>query len=199
MIVGPGAIERVAAVVAGGGVAVVPTDTVYGLACDPRDLEAIERIYAIKGRPGELELNLLLGEVSEVERVAILDAVARGLAERFWPGALALVVPVRREAGLCIPRRGDTIMVRVPGHPLLRDLLRSTGPVASTSANRHGQPPAASAAEAESTLGSDVDIVLDGGPAAGRPSTIIDCTSMPPRVLRAGLLDPEQLRPYLGG
>jgi L-threonylcarbamoyladenylate synthase len=192
-------LERVAALVAQGGVVAVPTDTVYGLACHPDDLAAADRVYAVKRRPLDLELSLLAASAEDVARFGDLHGAAARLAVAFWPGALSLIVPVAQPRHRAIPRRGDTIMVRVPDHDVLRELLRRTGPVASTSANRHGEPPHATAEAVAAALGAEVDAVLDGGPAAGRASTIIDCSVTPPRVLRAGPLGEAELRPYLGG
>ncbi|HZS15439.1 MAG TPA: L-threonylcarbamoyladenylate synthase [Candidatus Dormibacteraeota bacterium] len=192
-------VEEVAAVVAAGGVVAIPTDTVYGLACHPDDGAAAERIFRIKRRPPGLELSLLAATPEDAERFGTLDPTARRLATRFWPGALSLVVLARPPKHPAIPRQGDTIMVRVPAHSLTRELLARTGPLASTSANRHGGPPATTAAEVERTLGREIDAVLDGGPAAGQASTIIDCSVMPPRILRAGPLGDAELSPYLEG
>lgn len=192
------ALEQVAAAIRAGGVAVIPTDTVYGLACDPRDASAVERIYDIKRRPAGLELNVLAAALDDVEPLVELSPLARTLAARFWPGGLSLVCPVG-VTRLAIPRSGATLMVRVPGHPLVRELLSLTGPVASTSANRHGDPAADDAAGAGEALGDEVDAVLDGGPGAGMASTIIDLTTTPPRVLREGLIPADELRPFLGG
>lgn len=190
-------VEEVAAAVARGGVVAIPTDTVYGLACHPDQAAAAERIFALKRRPPGLELSLLAATREDAERFATLAATAARLADAFWPGALSLVVPVRPPRHPAIPRHGDTIMVRVPAHPLTRELLARTGPLASTSANRHGEPAASTAQEVEATLGAELDAVLDGGPAAGQASTIIDCSVEPPRVLRAGPLGDAELRPYL--
>ena len=199
MILGPADLDRVAAILTAGGVVAVPTDTVYGLACHPDSAAAAERIFAIKHRPPELELSLLAGTTADIAPFARLDAspAAQRLAAAHWPGALSLVLPLDEPRHPAIPRHGDTIMVRVPGHALLRELLRRTGPLASTSANRHGEPPAKTAAEAEQTLGAEVDAVLDGGPAAGRASTIIDCSVTPPRVVRTGPLGAAELLPLI--
>ena len=192
-------VAATARVVAAGGVVVIPTDTVYGLACDPRSVAAVERIYAIKRRPAGLELSILAADGAACGTVGVVEGIARRLGEAFWPGPLSLVVPARAGAGLVIPRTGTSISVRVPASDALLELLRLTGPLASTSANRHGEPPCADAGAAAALLGPEVDAVLDGGPSAGRASTIIDCTANPPRVLRAGPLGPAELRPYLGG
>ncbi|MGA2283211.1 MAG: L-threonylcarbamoyladenylate synthase [Candidatus Dormibacteria bacterium] len=191
-------IEEAVAAIGAGQVVVVPTDTVYGLAGDPSNPEAVERIFAIKGRPPQLELNLLAAGISQLETLVEMDGVARSLAAAFWPGPLSLVCPVGTRR-LAIPRRGTTLMVRVPAHALLRGLLAETGPVASTSANRHGLPAAATAAAAEAVLGGDVAGTVDGGPGTGMASTIIDLSSRPPRVLREGPIASVALRPYVGG
>jgi tRNA threonylcarbamoyl adenosine modification protein (Sua5/YciO/YrdC/YwlC family) len=192
-------LDAVAAAVAGGGVVAIPTDTVYGIACHPDDPQAAERIFAIKRRPPGMELSLLGATRDDLERFGALNGPAAELAGRFWPGALSIIVPTREPRHPAIPRHGDTISLRIPAHPLTRELLAQTGPLATTSANRHGEPPATTAEEVERLLGAEIDAVLDGGPAAGRASTIIDCTVSPPRVLRAGPLGAAELSPYLEG
>lgn len=192
-------LEAVAAVLRRGGVAGVPTDTVYGIACRPDDGAALDRVYAIKRRPEGLEVGLLAAAAGDLEPLASMTPAARRLAAAHWPGALSLVVPAVPERGLAVPRRGRSLMVRVPDHPLLRELLRRTGPLAVTSANRHGEPPCATAAEVAARLDGELDALLDGGHGGGRASTIIDCTQDPPRVLRAGPLTLPELGPHLGG
>ena len=191
-------IDDAIAAIRAGEVVVVPTDTVYGLAGDPSNPAAVERIYIIKGRPPRLELNLLAASISQLDGLVEMDSVARALAGAFWPGPLSLVCPlgIRR---LAIPRSGGSLMVRVPAHDLLRGMLAATGPVASTSANRHGAPPAGSAPAAELALGEDVAGVVDGGPSTGVASTIIDLSSRPPCLLREGPIASIALRPYIGG
>jgi len=168
-----------------GGVVAIPTDTVYGLVCDPRNADAVDRIYAIKRRPAGLELTLLAGSLADVEEAVALPAAARRLADRFWPGPLSIIAPVRRR-DLAIPRSGTTLSCRVPDHDLARRLLRQTGPLASTSANRHGEPPASTASAVRASIGAELDLILDGGAAGGVASTIIDCGRTPPRVVREG-------------
>lgn len=178
-------LDRVVAAIAVGEVVVIPTDTVYGLACDPANAAAVERIYTIKERPAGLELTLLAASLADVDAAVDLNETARGLAKRFWPGPLSIVAPAGPRR-LAIPRSGTTLSTRVPNHPLLLVLLRRTGPLATTSANRHGAPAATDAEGATAALGKVVAIVLDGGPAAGLASTIIDCSRTPPEVLREG-------------
>lgn len=183
----------------GGGVVGVPTDTVYGIACRPDDPAALERVYALKRRPGGMEIGLLAASAAQLEPLVEMPPAARRLAAAFWPGGLSLVLAAVPGSGLAVPREGTTLMVRVPGHPLLRELLEATGPLAVTSANRHGEPACASAAEVAERLGGELDALVDGGPGDGRGSTIIDCTEDPPRVLRAGPVSFDQLQPHLGG
>ncbi len=175
----------------------IPTDTVYGLACDPANPAAVERLYAIKQRPEDLELTLLAGSTGQLNELVELTPQARSLASRFWPGGLSIVLPLGSRK-LAIPRRGTTLSSRVPDHEVARALLERTGPLASTSANRHGEPPARTAAAVQATLGGEVAVVLDGGAAAGEASTIIDCTTTPPRVLREGPISSDLLFAHLG-
>lgn len=191
-------LRAVAEILAAGGVVAVPTDTVYGLACDPRSEAAVDRVYAIKRRPQGMELSILGAEVEDLAAHGALDERARRLGAAFWPGPLSLVVPVARPGAFAVPRCGASVSVRIPDSDVLRALLRLTGPLATTSANRHGAAPASSPGEVGAALGADVDAVLDGPPAGGRPSTIIDLSEAPPRVLRAGPLSIEALRPHLG-
>lgn len=189
-------IEAAAKAVQAGEVVVIPTDTVYGLGCDPRNDAAIDRIYEIKQRPGDLELNLLGASLEQLEPYVKLTRKAQALAELFWPGGVALVCDLGAER-LKIPRHTKTLMIRVPDHTVLRRLLARTGPLASTSANLHSQPPATTAAEAEDALKQWGMIVIDGGTAGGVPSSIVDVTQETPRILRQGAVKAETLQPYL--
>ncbi len=181
-----------------GGVIAIPTDTVYGLACDPASTAAVSRIYAIKRRPDGLELTLLAASLTDIEDDVELSPAARTLAAAYWPGALSIVSTLRSRRW-AIPRSGTTLSVRVPDHPIALELLRRTGPLATTSANRHGDAGADTAEGVAAALGGEVDTVLDGGPSAGLASTIIDCTTTPPRVLRDGPISATALLSLLGG
>ncbi|HEV7678765.1 MAG TPA: L-threonylcarbamoyladenylate synthase [Candidatus Dormibacteraeota bacterium] len=192
-------LDRLASILEGGGVIAIPTDTVYGLACHPDRPDAAERLFAIKRRPPEMELSLLAATPEDAACFGHLTAQARRLADAFWPGPLSIIVPATTPRHPAIPRQGDTISLRVPASPMLRGLLARTGPLATTSANLHGQAPAATAEEVHHLLGGQIDAVLDGGPASGQPSTIIDCSVTPARVLRTGPLGDAELQPYLEG
>jgi L-threonylcarbamoyladenylate synthase len=194
-----GTLEELVGALDAGGVVGVPTDTVYGVACRPDDAAALARVYAVKRRPEGMEIGLLAASAAQLEPLVEMPPVARRLAAAFWPGGLSLVLRAVPGSGLAVPRAGTTLMVRVPGHPRLRELLERTGPLAVTSANRHGEPACTTAAEVSERLAGELDAVLDGGRGDGMGSTIIDCTEDPPRVLRPGPVSFDQLRPHLGG
>jgi tRNA threonylcarbamoyl adenosine modification protein (Sua5/YciO/YrdC/YwlC family) len=167
---------------------VLPTDTVYGVAVDATRPGATGRLFALKERPTDVALPVLVADVEQAFSLAadVPDA-ARRLAERFWPGGLTLVL--RRAPGATFDLGGAddaTIGVRVPDHDVPRHLAHAVGPLATTSANRHGQPTPETAAEAADALGEGVAAVVDGGRCAGAPSTVVDCTGRAPRILREG-------------
>lgn len=181
-----------------GEVIAVATDTVYGLACDPRDPRAVDRVYALKRRPADLELTLLARSVAQLDAVVAWTAEAAAMAAAFWPGPLSLVLPVGAEP-LAVPRHGGTLSVRVPDHRRLLELLELSGPLASTSANRHGAAPATTAEAVRHAFGDEVAMIVGGRSPAGRPSTIIDCSVTPPRVLREGPIDRSRLLEFVQG
>jgi L-threonylcarbamoyladenylate synthase len=191
-------IDAAVAAIAAGGVIAMPTDTVFGLACDPANAAAVDRIYAIKQRPANLELTLLSATINDIDEDVDLNAAARILAAACWPGALSIICGLRARRW-AIPRTGTTLSVRVPDHAIALDLLRRTGPLATTSANRHGEPAATTAAEVSTALGGEVDAIVEGGHCGGLASTIIDCTYFTPRVLREGPISAAVLRSLLGG
>lgn len=182
-----------------GGLVVFPTDTVYGVGCDPYNVAAIRRIYRAKGRAQAKALPLLLSEASRISDVAQeTPEAARLLGAAFWPGALTLVV--WRRPGL--PPElggGSTIAVRVPDHAWVREFIGLCGgALATTSANLSGEPDATDARTAASYLGADVEFVVDGGASAGGvPSTVVDCTTRPVRVLRAGAISEQSINNVL--
>jgi L-threonylcarbamoyladenylate synthase len=189
----PGAVAAVLADAAGilrrGGLVAFPTETFYGLGADALDARAVARVFAAKGRPSGKPLLVLVESTGMVGRVAA-DVPPRAvrLAERHWPGPLTLVLPARAGLPPALTAGTGTIGVRVPGHPLARALVAAAGvPVTAPSANPSGAPAPRTAAEVVAGLGDRVDLVLDGGPTAGGPpSTVVDLTVEPPRVLRAG-------------
>ena len=174
-----------------GGIVAVPTDTVYGIAANMALPDAIERLFAAKRRPPERAVAVLLADVDQASSLGVMDAAARLLGERFWPGGLTLVLHVK--PGVVLPRvlaaGTPTIGVRVPAHDAPRALARALGPLPTTSANVSGEPDARDASEIAERLGDAVALVLDGGPIGGGPaSTVVDCTRDLPTVLREGAI-----------
>jgi tRNA threonylcarbamoyl adenosine modification protein (Sua5/YciO/YrdC/YwlC family) len=190
------AIDAAAHSVASGELVVLPTDTVYGLGADAFDAVAVNDLLRAKGRGRNMPVPVLVGSWSTIDGlVGSVDSRLRDLVEAFWPGGLTLVV---RHAPTLTWDLGDargTVGLRMPLHPVAIELLEKTGPMAVSSANRSGHPPAQTAADARVQLGEDVAVYLEDGPAAtGVASTIVDLTSGTPQVVREGALDLASLR-----
>jgi L-threonylcarbamoyladenylate synthase len=193
------AIHRAVAVLEAGGLVAFPTDTVYGVAALPWDLDAVARLYVAKQRPRHLPIPLLLSDADQLSRVATPVPACAPLAERFWPGGLTLVLP-KTETVPPVVSPGPTVAVRVPDLAPARDLIREAGGVlAVTSANISGQPSPVTAGEVEEQLGGRIDLIVDGGPCPGGvPSSLLDCTASPPKLLRRGAVPEERLRAVVG-
>jgi tRNA threonylcarbamoyl adenosine modification protein (Sua5/YciO/YrdC/YwlC family) len=179
-----------------GELAVIPTDTVYGIAADAFNPLAVGRLLEAKGRGRDMPTPVLVPGPRTLEGLADeVPQAARDLVGRFWPGALTIVL---RHAATLAWDLGDTkgtVAVRMPQDPVALAVLERTGPLAVSSANRSGLPPAVDAAEAARQLGTAVDVYLDGGEAGDPvPSTIVDLTGEVPKVLRLGALSVEDLR-----
>ena len=165
-----------------GGLVVYPTDTLFGLGADARNPRAVERLVALKGRSGSQPIAIAVSSYEEVEPLARLSPSARQFLRSRLPGPFTLLLPAARSAGpgrLAPPVRSTagTVGIRLPSHPLARELARAVGPITATSANRHGEPPCRTVAEARRTFGDGVDVYLDGPPApTGHPSTLVDWT-----------------------
>jgi L-threonylcarbamoyladenylate synthase len=175
---------------------VFPTDTVYGAAADAFIPAAVELLRTARGGSRDMPPTVLVGSVRAAAALTeSLGAFGQDLIDEFWPGPLTLVF---RSSPTLMWDLGDTmgtVAVRMPLHPVALDLLRRTGPMAVSSANRHGLPAAATAEEAEAQLGNAIAVYLDGGPCADNvPSTILDLTGTVPRMLRAGALSVDDLR-----
>jgi L-threonylcarbamoyladenylate synthase len=193
-------LDRAAALLAAGGLVAIPTETVYGLAVDATDDDAVARLYQAKGRPA---FNPLIVHVADVDQARALVEMAPGadrLAQAFWPGALTLVLPLRDGTGISplVTAGLETLGVRVPAHPLARDLLRRTGPLAAPSANPSGQVSPTTAAHVLDGLAGRIAAVAEGGPCAvGVESTIVGFLP-DPVLLRAGGIPAEALEAALG-
>jgi L-threonylcarbamoyladenylate synthase len=182
-----------------GGLVAFPTDTVYGVAAAPWDVDAVARLYVAKQRPSNLPIPLLLSDADQLHRVATLASAFAPLTERFWPGGLTLVLP-KTEIVPDVVSPGPTVAVRVPDLALARDLIREAGGVlAVTSANISGQPSPVTAMEVKRQLGGRIGLIVDGGPCPrGVPSSLLDCTASPPKLLRRGAISEESLRAVIG-
>ena len=192
--------DAVAAVRAG-RLIVFPTDTVYGIGSVPHDATATALLFDAKHRPRDLTLPVLIATLDAARGLARFDERAERLAAALWPGPLTLVLSrTDASAGWELGGDGRTIGVRVPSHPLALAVLSGAGPLATTSANRSGEPPAVTCDELHATFGDRVDVYLcQEQPLSGAASTVVDLTHPDPRVLRAGGVDAERLRQLLGG
>ena len=179
-----------------GELVVLPTDTVYGIAADAFSPTAVNALLAAKGRGRDMPVPVLVGSWRTMEGlVDELGPLARQLVERFWPGPLTIVVRSAPSLAWDLGETRGTVAVRMPLQPVALEVLNATGPLAVSSANRSGMPPAVGAQDAERQLGDSVRVYLDGGPAGDPvPSTIVDLTGDRARVLRAGALDLDTLR-----
>jgi L-threonylcarbamoyladenylate synthase len=178
----------------GGDIIGLPTDTVYGLAADPFHTGASDRLFRLKGRPRSVELPVLVG--SEAQALALCTAVpasARRLMRRYWPGPLTLVLPRRPDLDADLGEEDATIGIRCPAHPVPLAVCEQTGPIATTSANRHKEAPLTTAKEVSESLGAELALVLDAGLCDGLPSTVVDCTGESPKVLREGRLSSAEI------
>lgn len=179
-----------------GGLVVLPTDTVYGIAADAFVPSAVQALLDAKGRGRQMPPPVLIADLSTLDGLAtaVPDA-ARALADAFWPGGLTLVLPAQPSLAWDLGDTGGTVALRVPDHPVALALLRRTGPLAVSSANRHSGAAAVTVAQAREQLGDAVAVYLDGGDAPGQvASTIVDATAGRLRVLRAGALTVSRLR-----
>jgi len=184
-------IETAAAILRKGGVVAMPTETVYGLAADAANPEAVKRIFQIKGRPADHPLIVHVADKSQLGYWAReVPEAARVLAEHFWPGPLTLILPRHKHVPDAVTGGQDTVGLRVPNHPVALQLLRAMGPnagLAAPSANRYGRISPTTAAHVSEELGDSVDMILDGGPCqVGLESTIVSCIGDTVTVLRPG-------------
>ncbi|MEZ5818319.1 MAG: L-threonylcarbamoyladenylate synthase [Hyphomicrobiaceae bacterium] len=195
-------IEEAAGLLRAGELVAFPTETVYGLGADATQGRAVAAIYAAKGRPQFNPLIAHVADLAAAEAIAEVGAVARRLADVFWPGPLTLVLPHRASSPVAslVTAGLDTIAVRVPSHPVALDLLRATArPVAAPSANRSGHVSATTAEHVAADLGAHVALILDAGATRhGIESTIVDVTSDVPVLLRPGAVTAEDIAAVIG-
>ena len=196
------AIREAAAIIKGGGLVAMPTETVYGLAADASNERAVAALYAAKGRP---QFNPLIAHVASLDDAAreiVLDGLARRLAEKFWPGPLTIVAPAAKtcRVGLLARAGLPTLAVRMPAHPVAQALIAAAGvPLVAPSANRSGSVSGTRADHVFADHNGRIDLVLDDGPSPlGLESTIVACLDKTPRLLRPGALPVEAIEAFLG-
>jgi len=183
-----------------GQLVVLPTDTVYGIGCDAFDATAVDSLLAAKGRGRDMPVPVLVGSWTTIDGLVLsVPKEARALIEAFWPGGLSIVLRHAPSLAWDLGDTRGTVMLRMPLHPVALELLREVGPMAVSSANRSGRPPASTAQEALAQLGDAVSVYLDGGP-SGEPvaSTIVDLTGDEPVVLREGAVSSAEVSEVLG-
>jgi len=182
-----------------GRVVAFPTDTLYGLAVDPRNTAAVLRLYELKGRAETSALTLIAADVSQAEQCASFGGKGRALADAWWPGPLTIVATATSAVAREVLAGGNTVGVRVPDHAIARALAQTFGfCITATSANRSGEPPAVTATDVLAAL-PDVDCVIDGGPTpGGAPSTMVEAREDGPRLIREGAIAWDRVIRSLG-
>ena len=191
----PGAIERAADALRRGGIVAYPTDTLYGLAVDPRRDDAVARLYAAKGRDERSAVALIAADVAQAQTAGTFRAAELRLAARFWPGPLTIVVPAAAGMSHLLSSARRTLGVRVPAQPVARAIAAALGScITATSANRSGQPPAVRPDEVEWALGEAIAVLIDDGPApGGLPSTLVEVVDGVPVQHRRGAIAWERV------
>ena len=195
------AVRRAAELLRAGQLVALPTETVYGLAADARNTQAVRRIYEAKGRPAENPIIVHVASLELARRcVAVWPAAASRLAVAFWPGPLTLVLPRAAEIPPLVTAGGPTVGVRWPSHPLIQAVIRACGfPLAAPSANPSNELSPTTAEHVRKSLGARIPLIIDGGPArVGIESSVLDLASTPPRLLRPGMISAESLQAVLG-
>lgn len=171
-----------------GGLVIFPTETVYGLGADALNPRAVKKIFKVKGRPVKKALIIHVSKKSTIDVLAKdIPRQARMLVRKYWPGPLTLVLKKKKIVPGIVTGGGDTVAIRMPDHPLALKLIRAAGPIVGPSANFYGKKPPRTVKEISPKLLKSVDAVLDGGKAkTGIPSTVVDFTKTPPKIVRKG-------------
>lgn len=191
------AIERAGEVIRGGGLVAFPTETVYGLAADVFNEQAVARVFEVKGRPANNPLPVQIASKDDLPRLVLeVPGIAERLMEKFWPGPLTLVLRASPEVLELVTAGTGKIGIRMPDHPVALALIRAAGtPIVAPSANSSGQPPPTTAEEVLEYLNGKIELVLDAGPTMLKvASTVVDVTESPPRIFRLGSISEEELQ-----
>jgi len=181
-------------IVRNGGLVVYPTETVYGLGCDPLNVEAVKRVFQVKG-DRKKPLPILASSIKHVEKIAYLSESAKSVAKKLWPGPLTMVLAKKPSLPDMATCNQDSVGVRIPRHDVAIRLVQlSKGLLVGTSANKTGKKPPRTAEEAAKQIGKEVDLILDGGPTGfGISSTVVDFTSLKPKLLREGPISLKEI------
>jgi L-threonylcarbamoyladenylate synthase len=196
----PKATERAQRLLSLGQVVAFPTDTVYGVGAHAFQSRAVATLYEVKKRPTDRAIPILVAEPADIERVArTVPGAAWRLVERFWPGGLTLVLPRAASIPAVVTAGGDTVAIRCPDHAIPLALMKAIGaPLAATSANLSGQPSPATAEQVLGQLRDRIPLIIDGGECPGGvPSSVLDLSLSPPRLLRTGAIPADDLRALL--
>jgi Sua5/YciO/YrdC/YwlC family protein len=193
-------IEETSLALKNGQIAAFPTETVYGLGAVVYDENAVLNIYRAKGRPPEKPLSILIGKAEEMNEIAQeVPKSARLLAENFWPGPLTIILMKKNDISDKVTAGKKTVGIRMPAHEIPLEILKRTGPLACPSANLSGGEEPTSAEDVLKDLENKIDILIDGGKTEIKiPSTIIDLTAVPPKILRKGGTDVMKIREIIG-
>ena len=193
------AVARCALLIKSGEILVFPTDTIYGIGCDPYNDKAVERIFAIKGRNEKKPLPVLAYSTADAEKIVSLGDAGRVLAKKYWPGVLTIVAPIAdKKISRRVTAAGSSLAVRVPANECVLSLLKRCKYLVGTSANPSGDSPGKSAQEVLNSSLKGYDALLDGGPVEkGIESTIVDITGRP-KVLREGTIKANEVMQLLG-
>jgi L-threonylcarbamoyladenylate synthase len=193
-------IENVVKIIKSGGLAVYPTDTLYGLAADPFNDSAVKKVFISKNRPFDMPLSIAVSDVRMIESVAVLNDAARKLISRFLPGPLTILLTKKPSVSDLLTSGDSQLGIRIPDHPFALKMIKKVGPVTSTSANLHSKPDPTSIEMAKKDLGNAVDIYIDcGRTKLSAPSTIVDVSEGDVEIVRAGVITKEEIANALTG
>lgn len=194
----PSLISKTAEILQNGGLVAFPTDTHYGLAVNPFNARAVERLFKIKGRPADNPIILLISGRDMLDGlITETSAIAKTIMDKFWPGPLTLIFNKTRHVPDRLSAGKQTIGIRYPKADISIHLIRASGfPLTATSANRSGQATGTTAKEIEKNLGRHLDLILDAGCCEGLPSTIVDLAGHLPKILREGRLPGKRLESF---
>jgi L-threonylcarbamoyladenylate synthase len=191
-------VRHIVAELTAGRLVVYPTETVYGLGCDPFDETAVKRIYMAKRRPFDMAMSIMVKDLHMMEEVAQLDDRARVLVTKFMPGPLTIIVTKRQSVPDILTASTNEIGLRIPDNPVALDLIEEFGPLVTTSANVHSHKSPLTCQDAVDDLGGSVSVYLDGGPTIiGSPSTIVQLGEREITLIRQGAISPEEIRAAL--